>query len=460
MPRIACRVVCGRDDVIATFDPTSAFVSVDLPTLGRPTKQAKPDRKPSGSHGCVNGLPLEPRHDLAADRQRRGRRRRRGVEHVQHAGPSRARPHEQEVVDQRAVGPDGLRAHPGAARDVVRGRRSPAGTPGSIRATAATIDARRQRARASRPARSALPYRRASRQDPGSTSVPARSRTETSASRSPRGPGRAPRSGRRGPTRRRRGWRARRGTGRPGRAPGRPARARGRPAAATRSEYSPRNGTMRTPGRSPTAARSVGAQARAHHDPGAEQVAAGGVQRRRRRRAGRSPTHRLARAGWRRRRLDQRASAAGDRAVVAARWTAPRARRARRRRGSRSRTPTSSSSVTSDAVRAPAAPQLGHARQLTRPVATTTLPHVRKGRSCSAQNAFVSAQPATARRPSATPARSTARSGSRWSCGRSGASRPRCPRARPAPTDVCRAPASSPCGTASPTMPPPTTTTS
>jgi hypothetical protein len=30
--------------VIATFVPTSAFVSVDLPALGRPTKQAKPAR--------------------------------------------------------------------------------------------------------------------------------------------------------------------------------------------------------------------------------------------------------------------------------------------------------------------------------------------------------------------------------------------------------------------------------
>ncbi len=36
MPRMARRVVCGLDDVIATFSPTSALVSVDLPTLGRP----------------------------------------------------------------------------------------------------------------------------------------------------------------------------------------------------------------------------------------------------------------------------------------------------------------------------------------------------------------------------------------------------------------------------------------
>ncbi len=44
MPRIARRVVCGFELVIATFSPTSALVSVDLPTLGRPTKVTNPDR--------------------------------------------------------------------------------------------------------------------------------------------------------------------------------------------------------------------------------------------------------------------------------------------------------------------------------------------------------------------------------------------------------------------------------
>ena len=39
MPRIVRRVVCGRSLVIATFRPTRAFISVDLPTLGRPMKQ-------------------------------------------------------------------------------------------------------------------------------------------------------------------------------------------------------------------------------------------------------------------------------------------------------------------------------------------------------------------------------------------------------------------------------------
>src|SRR6266498_1792593 len=44
MPRTARRVVWGRLLVIATLAPTSAFISVDFPTLGRPAKQAKPDR--------------------------------------------------------------------------------------------------------------------------------------------------------------------------------------------------------------------------------------------------------------------------------------------------------------------------------------------------------------------------------------------------------------------------------
>ena len=48
MPRMARRVVCGLAEVIATLVPTRAFVSVDLPTFGRPTKQANPARWLSG----------------------------------------------------------------------------------------------------------------------------------------------------------------------------------------------------------------------------------------------------------------------------------------------------------------------------------------------------------------------------------------------------------------------------
>lgn len=47
IPRTVCRVVCGWSAVIATFCPTRAFVRVDLPALGRPTKQAKPDLWPA-----------------------------------------------------------------------------------------------------------------------------------------------------------------------------------------------------------------------------------------------------------------------------------------------------------------------------------------------------------------------------------------------------------------------------
>jgi hypothetical protein len=48
MPRIARRVVCGRLLVIATLVPTSAFMSVDLPTFGRPANAANPDLNPGG----------------------------------------------------------------------------------------------------------------------------------------------------------------------------------------------------------------------------------------------------------------------------------------------------------------------------------------------------------------------------------------------------------------------------
>ena len=56
MPRIARRVVCGFELVMATFSPTSAFVRVDLPTLGRPTKVTNPARNVGSS-----GTPAPPR---------------------------------------------------------------------------------------------------------------------------------------------------------------------------------------------------------------------------------------------------------------------------------------------------------------------------------------------------------------------------------------------------------------
>ena len=41
-PKMRRRVVCGIADTIATFSPTSALTSVDLPTLGRPATATKP----------------------------------------------------------------------------------------------------------------------------------------------------------------------------------------------------------------------------------------------------------------------------------------------------------------------------------------------------------------------------------------------------------------------------------
>src|SRR5258708_686659 len=48
-PSTELRVVCGFSDTIASFPPTSALSKVDLPALGRPTIETKPDRKPAAS---------------------------------------------------------------------------------------------------------------------------------------------------------------------------------------------------------------------------------------------------------------------------------------------------------------------------------------------------------------------------------------------------------------------------
>ena len=84
MPRIACRVVCGRDDVIAIFEPISALVSVDLPAFGaaKPTK-ARPKPDPGSSGIAAVSAHASPQ-DLAADRQGGGGGGRGRVEDVQH----------------------------------------------------------------------------------------------------------------------------------------------------------------------------------------------------------------------------------------------------------------------------------------------------------------------------------------------------------------------------------------
>src|ERR1700722_810626 len=58
IPRMARRVVCGRLLVMAILVPTSAFIRVDLPTFGRPTKQAKPDLNSPGRPAGAPALPV------------------------------------------------------------------------------------------------------------------------------------------------------------------------------------------------------------------------------------------------------------------------------------------------------------------------------------------------------------------------------------------------------------------
>ena len=49
MPRMALRVVSGRDEAMAICVPISALISVDLPTFGRPTTATKPERYGTGA---------------------------------------------------------------------------------------------------------------------------------------------------------------------------------------------------------------------------------------------------------------------------------------------------------------------------------------------------------------------------------------------------------------------------
>src|SRR6202012_1997749 len=56
MPVMRWRVVCALRDVILTFWPTNAFISVDLPTFGRPTIATMPQRKSGGVGAFIFGL--------------------------------------------------------------------------------------------------------------------------------------------------------------------------------------------------------------------------------------------------------------------------------------------------------------------------------------------------------------------------------------------------------------------
>ncbi len=100
MPLITRRVVCGLLLVIATLVPTSAFMSVDLPTLGRPAKHAKPAEKPSwpaGRSGCAcTTLVILSYHRTWADQPNRahGRASQRPVRGAASRGRCHRKPHE------------------------------------------------------------------------------------------------------------------------------------------------------------------------------------------------------------------------------------------------------------------------------------------------------------------------------------------------------------------------------
>src|SRR5579862_2384302 len=55
MPWMRLRVVCGLRVTIATFSPTRAFSSVDLPALGRPMMETKPLRTNALDRGGGRG---------------------------------------------------------------------------------------------------------------------------------------------------------------------------------------------------------------------------------------------------------------------------------------------------------------------------------------------------------------------------------------------------------------------
>jgi len=59
MPNWRRRVVWGRGETAATFWFSKAFISVDLPTLGRPTTATNPDLKGVSLMPSLNhSLPL------------------------------------------------------------------------------------------------------------------------------------------------------------------------------------------------------------------------------------------------------------------------------------------------------------------------------------------------------------------------------------------------------------------
>src|SRR2546426_12516587 len=61
-PRTSVRVVCTLWETIVTLAPTSALISVDLPTLGAPINAMKPQRRPADAPvagSAIETLPLD-----------------------------------------------------------------------------------------------------------------------------------------------------------------------------------------------------------------------------------------------------------------------------------------------------------------------------------------------------------------------------------------------------------------
>src|SRR5579859_4247622 len=65
MPRTSERVVCTLLDTIEIFEPTSALISVDLPTLGAPISAANPQRVARGCAAASGSTIDAARHALA-----------------------------------------------------------------------------------------------------------------------------------------------------------------------------------------------------------------------------------------------------------------------------------------------------------------------------------------------------------------------------------------------------------
>src|SRR5258708_2298530 len=73
MPRSKARVVCTLWETIATLAPTSALISVDLPTLGAPISATNPQRRAAGAPLSASTIEAFRRHPLAGQHDGGGR---------------------------------------------------------------------------------------------------------------------------------------------------------------------------------------------------------------------------------------------------------------------------------------------------------------------------------------------------------------------------------------------------